>query len=236
MTAAAHEEWGLPGYWLSRPGGTNVDGLEPALRRIADAHVLNGTGGWVPMPLPCPVWVFLTWLGETMGLMLHGSGHPAIEAFTPRAPNDQSPDAFSKQCAVFATTDGIFATFYAVLDRRTKGFSFLDAALRFGDGNGDWSPTHYYFSLSRGAPVAPWRPGAVYILPPEGFRQQEPYRVGERTVLDPHFARRAPVRPLAKVRVQPGDFPFLDRVHRHDRELVDARAVDDPAGFPWREP
>ena len=213
-----------------------MDGLGPALRRIVDAHVVNGTGDWLPTPLPCPAWVFLTWLGEERGLMLHGSGHPAIETFTPRAPNDKSPDPFSKQRAVFATTDGIFAIFYAVLDRRTKGFSFLDAALQFADDNGGWSPMHYYFSLSHGAPAVPWRPGAVYILPPLGFRQQAPYRVGDRMVLDPHFARQAPVRPLAKVRVTPDDFPFLGRVARHDRELVDARSVEELAAFPWREP
>ena len=236
MAHGGHEDWGLPDYWLRRPGANRTDELDVALRRIADAYVLNGTGGWVPTPLPCPAWVFLTWLGEEMGFMLHGSGNPAIEAFTPRAPNDRSPDQFSKQRAVFATTDGIFAIFYAVLDRRTKGFSFLDAALQFADGDGGWSPTHYYFSFSHGAPAAPWRPGAVYILPAEGFRQQAPYRVGDRVVLDPHFARQAPVRPLAKLRVEPADFPFLDRIHRHDRGLVDARAVEDPAGFPWLEP
>jgi len=236
MADGDHEAWGLPDYWLPRPGVNRAGELEVALRPIANAHVLSGTGGWVPTPLPCPAWVFLTWLGEEMGLLLHGSGHPAIEAFTPRAPNDSSPDQFSKQRAVFATSDGIFAIFYAVLDRRTKGFSFLDAALRFDDGNGGWSPTHYYFSLSHGAPASPWRRGSVYILPPEGFRQQAPYRVGARMVLDPHFARQTPVRPLAKLRVNPEDFPFLGRVARHDREVVDARSAQEPAGFPWREP
>jgi hypothetical protein len=236
MADGGREDWGLPDYWLPRPGTNGAGKLRVALRNVLDAYVLNGTGGWVPTPLPCPAWVFLTWLGEEMGLMLHGSGHPAIETFTPRAPNDRSPDAFSKQRAVFATTDGIFAIFYAVLDRRTKGFSFLDAALQFADANGGWSPTHYYFSVSQDAPPAPWRPGAVYILPAEGFRQQPPYRVGDRMVLDPHFARQAPVRPLAKLRVEPTDFPFLGRVARHDRQRVDARSAGEPAGFPWREP
>ena len=235
MPDGGHDDWGLPDYWLPRPAASGTGELEGALRRIADAYVRNGAGGWVPTPLPCPAWVFLTWLGEEMGLMLHGSGHSTIQAFTPRTPNDRSPDQFSKQRAVFATTDGIFAIFYAILDRKAKGFSFLDAALKFADGDGGWSPTHYYFSLSQDAPAAPWRPGAVYILPAEGFTQQAPYRVGDRMVLDPHFARKAPVRPLAKFRVEPEDFPFLGRVARHDRQRVDARSAGEPAGFPWRE-
>jgi len=179
--------------------------------------------------------VFLTWLGEEMGLMLRGSGHPAIEAFTPRAPDDRSPDQFSKQRAVFATTDGIWAIFYAILDRDAGSFGFLNAALRFGDGKGRWSPMRYYFSLSHSAPAAPWRPGVVYILPPGGFRRQPPGRIGERSALEPHFARQAPVRPLAKLHVRPDDFPFLDRVARHDRERVDRRSVEAPYSFPWRE-
>lgn len=173
-------------------------------------------------------------LGEELGMKLHGSARPAIQAFTPRLPNDRSPDPFSKQRAVFATIDGIFAIFYAILDRGAGRFGSVDAALRFGDGNGGWSPTHYCFSLPHGAPIVPWRPGALYILAPEGFRQRAPYRVGARMVLDPHSACQAPVRPLAKLRVGPSDSPFLDHVARHDRERVDARCVEDATGFPWR--
>ncbi|MEJ2358185.1 MAG: hypothetical protein P8Y13_08905, partial [Deinococcales bacterium] len=110
------------------------------------------------------------------------------------------------------------------------------AALQFGDGDGRWSPMHYYFSLSHGAPAEPWRAGVVYVLPPEGFERQLPDRIGDRPVLEPHFARQTPVRPLAKVRVRPDDFPFLGRVARHDRERVDARSAEEPFGFPWLEP
>ncbi len=167
--------------------------------------------------------------------MLHGSGRPDIDVFTPRSPNDHSPDAFSKQRAVYGTTDAIWAIFYAILNRAPGAWSFLNAALQFADGEGGWSPMHYYFSLSHGAPAEPWRPGVVYVLPPEGFEQQPPDRIGGTPVLEPHFARRAPVRPLAKLRVRPGDFPFLDRIARHDRKRVDARSAEEPYGFPWLE-
>lgn len=46
-------------------------------------------------------------------------------------------------------------------------------------------------------------------------------------------ARLEPVRPLAKLEVKPGDFPFLDQVRGHDNDLVAERAAADPFGFPW---
>ena len=236
MAGGHREDWGLPDHWWPRPHADPQDDRDGSLRSFTDRHVLVGRGDWVPHPLPCPAWTYLTWLGEAKGLMLHGSAHPAIDVFTPCSPNDRSPDAFSKQRAVFATTDGIWAIFYAILARGGAPFSFLNAALQFGDGDGRWSPMHYYFSLSHGAPAEPWRPGVVYVLPAEGFEQQPPDRIGDRPVLEPHFARRTPVRPLAKVRVRPEDFPFLDRVARHDRARVDARSVAEPFGFPWLEP
>ncbi len=235
MTDERVEGWGLPSYWLPRPRPTGWGVLEGRLRRFTEGNVVNGAGGWLPAPLPCPAWAYLTWLGEEAGLMLHGSRDPAIDVFVPRTPSDHSPDTFSKQRAVFATTDGIWAIFYAILERSSGRFGFLNAALRFGAGDGRWSPTHYYFSLSHSAPAEPWGSGAVYLLPRDGFRQQPPGRIGDRPVLEPHFARQAPVRPLAKLRVGPRDFPFLGHVARHDRERVDACSLDDPYGFPWRE-
>ncbi len=238
MDGGERAGWDVPDYWLPRPLAPSAHGPpSPAsLEAFTGEHVLGGDAGEVPRPLPCPAWTYLTWLGEAKGLMLHGSGHPSIETFTPRAPNDRSPDAFSKQRAVYATTDGIWAIFYAVLARGGASFSFVNAAVQFGDGDGGWSPMHYYFSLSRGAPDRPWRPGTVYILPRDGFEQQPPDRIGDRPVVEPHFACPAPVRPLAKLPVLPEDFPFLDRVARHDRERVDARSAEDPYGFPWLDP
>ncbi len=41
------------------------------------------------------------------------------------------------------------------------------------------------------------------------------------------------VEPVAKLTVQPEDFPFLHQVHGHDDQVIDARAAADPDGFPW---
>lgn len=44
------------------------------------------------------------------------------------------------------------------------------------------------------------------------------------------------VRPLARLRVVPEDFPFLRQVRGHDKKVIDERAAADPNGFPWLAP
>jgi hypothetical protein len=93
---------------------------------------------------------------------------------------------------------------------------------------------HYFFSITGEILAAdPWRSGVIYILPREQFVQQEPYQLAGRLVHEPHWASAAPVRPLARLRVTPEDFPFLDQVRGHDPALVDRLAAADPEGFPW---
>lgn len=226
----------VPTPWLPRPDTGWSHGLERRLRGLAAWSLGAGDAGWIEAPPPVAPWSFLTWLGEIEGCLLHGSADPAIDRFTPRSPADRSPDAFSKQRAVFATSDGIWAAFYAILDRQAPSLRFLNAALQFRSGSERWSRMHYYFSVSARAPRAPWRPGVVYVLPPDGFRRQRPYRLGSSLVREPHYANPRPVRPLARMRVTPRDFPFLESVARHDPDVVDARAAADPHGFPWLEP
>jgi hypothetical protein len=43
------------------------------------------------------------------------------------------------------------------------------------------------------------------------------------------------VNPVAKLAVEPEDFPFLDRIRGHDDERVWTRAAADPDGFPWHD-
>lgn len=217
--------------WLHRPhlelAGAKLAEFEAAYRRL----VALG-GGW--LSAPTPIWAFLCWLADEKGLLLHGSPDPAIDAFEPRAPHDRSADDFSKQTAVFAASDGIWAIFYAVLDRDRPGMRFLNGAVRFADAEGRFGQARYFFSLTRGALAkGPWRDGTVYLLPRDGFVQQAPYRLGGELVLEPHWAAPSEVRPLARVAVSPEDFPLRSQVREHEPARVDAAAARDPEGFPW---
>lgn len=220
-------------HWLPRPERT-WDGETEAALEERYRRALAAGGGWLEPDLPVEPWAFLCWLADRKGLLLHGSPDPAIGCFEPREPDDRSVDAFSGRAAVFAAGDGIWAIFYAVLDRSLPNLRFLNGALQFELDRGRLSRMHYFFSVSAEAlRQGPWRDGVVYLLPRRGFERQPPYLLGGRRVLEPHWASPEAVRPLAKLRVGPGDFPFLDRVRGHDPDRVAERSRRDPYGFPW---
>lgn len=223
----------FPDYWLARP---KVD--LPSERDLEPLYqaALSAEGGWLEPPPDLPKWAFLTWLAEEKELLLHGSGVPDLTLFEPRTPKDRSPDDFSKQIAVFAASDGIWAIVYAVLDRANYPLGFSNGALQ-RQLPGGLTDMHYYFSVT--APELqqrPWREGTVYLLPKDRFVQMPPYELGALgTILEPHWASSEAVRPAAKLRVSPEDFPFLQQVRSHDDATVQARVARDPEGFPWLE-
>ena len=59
----------------------------------------------------------------------------------------------------------------------------------------------------------------------------QPYRGLQLAVAQ--WASLVPVRVLARLRIGPGDFPFLGQIHAHDPQVIKERAARDPDGFPW---
>ena len=200
----------IPDYWLPRPHTEFSDEVRSRARitlytqHIAKMDKVN----WLNA-LPVPKWAFLCWLADEKGLLMHGSGNPDVTTFEPRTPFDNSPDDFSKQTAVFAASDGIWAIFYAVIDRVNFRLRMLNGAMQFKTSEG-WTQMHYFFSVTGSVLERyPWREGTVYILPVEGFTRQPPYELGKHgLILEPHWASLESVQPLAKLAVTPEDFPF----------------------------
>lgn len=224
-----------PAYWLPRPSCAWVLEHESLFEKLHTQYVAPQQGDWIDAPLPVPKWMFLCWLAEQKGYLLHGSDASDIFEFEPRTPKDDSPDDFSKQTAVFATDDGIWPIFYAVINRRQFKVRMLNGALQFATSSGGWSDMRYFFSLTESVlEQRPWRDGTVYILPRDGFKQgPPPYELRGHLVLEPHWANSKPVRPAAKLQVTPADFPFLEQVRGHDDATVMASAARDPYGYPW---
>jgi hypothetical protein len=217
--------------WLHCPDSIDQGEVDAEMAHLW--QLARSSSGLFYVESPVPTWKFLCWLVERRNLLLHGTSDPGIGLFEPRRPKDGSVDEFSKQTAVFAASDGIWPIFYAVLDRSTPGVHILNAALRF-ESQGRLSPVHYFFSVAaRALRDNPWTEGVVYVLPRQGFVQQPPYRMGGRTVHEPHWACPWPVQPLAKIRVLPLDFPFLDQVRGHDEARIAEQSAVDPDGFPW---
>ena len=223
----------LPSFWLPQPefevSLADQIGMENLYRRFVEP----ARGAWISDEIPVPKWVFLRWLGEQKNLLFHGSGNPDIVEFQPRKPVDFSPDEFSKQAAVFATDDGIWPILYAVLDRALPGVRLLNAALEFEE-NSARTGRRYFFSVAEEALRRdPWHKGTVYLVPRAGFVCQPPYVVAGRLAHDPHWASLAPVRPWARLAVEPADFPFLAQVRSHDPGEIAIKSQQNPSEFPW---
>ncbi len=173
-------------------------------------------------------WQFLCRLANRRRIAFHGTGDPRIERFEPREPVDFAP--FGQQRAVFATSDPIWAMFYAIVDRRRHRLTLNNGCLLLED-TGD---AYYYFSVSRKAlPQRPWRTGYLYLLPADSFVEQPGGVYAGHQARVPQLASPVPVTPFARLRVAPRSFPFLEQIRGHDDErLADyARAV--MAAAPW---
>jgi hypothetical protein len=159
----------------------------------------RGTGDELSYAADAPKHAFLRYLLENRPVLLHGTGDPTIAEFEPRRQTDYD-GAWTD--AVFATDDPIWPIFFAVVNREVAR-SLVNSCSRL---NGQ---SHYYFSIGADPRTnEAWRTGWIYILPRATFR---PHRVGSE------WMSPLAVEPLARLRVEPSDFPFLADVVGHER-------------------
>ncbi|RCK70389.1 hypothetical protein DT076_06990 [Desertihabitans brevis] len=217
-----------PDWMLPRPpcvDGPEVDAAADALlAAVADPRITEPPGS------PYPLWRLLCSLGDRGRVLLHGSTTGSITELEPRSAEDVLE--FGAQRGVYASSDGIWALYFAVLDRSRYPYLHLNSCVEWGDP----PQRGYFFSLDRRRVGEPWTSGWVYLLPTDGFSRQVLDVLGAGPVRSAQWVSHQPVRPLGRVAVGPEDFPFRDRVRSHDDAVVGARAAADPEGFPWLDP
>ena len=152
--------------WTTRTHAAVEDFLSRGKPKAGDGlldvgPIVHGRGGVTP-------WQFLSALAERREIAFHGTGDPNIESFEPREPIDFAP--FGHQKAVFATTDPIWAMFYAVVDRDRYQLTLANGCILRMDAEGRPGLPHYFFSITDDAlREQPWRTGYVYFLPAATF-------------------------------------------------------------------
>ena len=228
----------LPDYWIERPP-MRVS----AATHAAIDELLTAADDAANLPLDVnellgrhedvEAWEFLSKVGERRRIAFHGTGAADIESFEPRQPIDFAP--FGDQKAVFATSDPIWAMFYAIVDRDRYELTLNNGCILVLDSTGRPGTPHYYFSITRDAlEERPWRDGYVYFLPANTFVEQPAGEYGGHTARVPQLASPVPVTPFARLRVAPGDFPFLAQIRGHeDHRLAEyAQAVMTAGAWP----
>ena len=174
------------------------DPVRGAADHAAFDELLEATppGGVVDYRLPQPRWWFLHHLVRS-GYLLHGTNEPEIAEFRTRA-ND---DAHGRPVdAVFASDDAVWPLYFAVVDR-----SFARSYINWCEHVPGAS--RYLFSIgSDPRDARSWRDGTIYVLPAETFTPTP----ASRELVSP-----VPVRPRARLRVGPDDFPFRRQTRGH---------------------
>jgi hypothetical protein len=206
--------------------------------KMAEFDVLidsTPAGSFIEYGLSSAKWQFLSYLCQSRDLVLHGSQNMEIVEVEPRKAGDVR--LFSMQNAIYATTDGIWAIFFAIVDRRNfQPLTLFNSCLDLRLPPDTYMGPLYFFSITHSALVkTPWCDGVVYILP-RGTFEQEPvqYMLGAE-IISPHWISPNPVRPRARLKVQPQDFPFLADIHGHDDEILSRLVEINPDGYPWPE-
>lgn len=201
-----------PGYGLEPPEGDADTERDRAFRDLLDR---TEPGGRIDWNLPYPKHEFVRWAQGLDEFVFHGSPNTAIEEFQPTRDSMELGDHGDRGNlnAVYATHDGYWAMFFAIVDRSRLRGSMRNGVFRWEDRNGH-TRTTYNFSLEQESLASrPFTDGAMYLLPRDTFRRLPYYHDGPES---DEWASDVPVRPAASLLLVPADFPFLDRIAGHD--------------------
>jgi len=153
---------------------------------------------------------FLDFLVREKGVLLHGSNEQAIQELEPRQANCRSKK-FGNMKGVYAVEDPLLPIFYSIKDKnRFKGLAVSGFEVAHDESG---SRKKYHFEVSRGTlEENPWSEGVVYVLPKETFEQGTD---DEGRPID-EWMSKIPVQPIAKLKVAPDDFRYLDKIQPID--------------------
>ncbi|MEZ0396744.1 MAG: hypothetical protein ABWK53_10000 [Anaerolineales bacterium] len=160
--------------------------------------------------LPYPKIDFLNYLCDWRGLVAHGSNQPNLKTLEPIRLSRDVTD-FGNRQQIFASPDAIWALWFAILDRE-KYRRTRNGCVAIGGG--ERREKYYHFELERAlAGQFPFTAGTLYFARPEDFPWR--HRLWALDLFGGEYEEwgsEAPVRPIAQIRVEPADFPYLDRV------------------------
>jgi hypothetical protein len=221
-----------PDFLLPRPSVELTSDKKNAFNFLWESRQDNG---FIDYQLPYPKWEFLSYISEMYELVLHGSQDKNIGTVEPRQAKDIK--SFSNQRAIYATTDGIWVIYFAILDRQKyPEMSLFNSCLQARIDPVNLSDPLYFFSITHSVLIQkPWCEGAIYILSRRFFQQEAPQQAQGVEIVLPHWISTVSTEPVARILVKPQDFPFLDQIHGHNDQRLVELATSNPNGFPWPE-
>lgn len=153
---------------------------------------------------------FLNYICDWRGFVVHGSPLNDLVTLEPvRKSSDKNE--FGNRQQIFASPDANWAMFFAILDK-SKFNQTSNGSVRIGRGQN--RVKYYHFELSKeNKENSPFTEGMIYITRAQDFPDKRPYPILEWFDAEiEEWGSTNPVSPLAKIRVSPRDFPYLDQV------------------------
>lgn len=187
---------------------------EAAFASLLQNILEKADGEWINYDLPYPKHEFIQYVIARDLIIFHGSNKDDIEAFSPVRKSYELRDESGRGNlqAVYGTHDGLWSMFFAIVDRPNLRGSIRNGVMYFQNQAGD-KLAMYNFSINQDQlPEKPWRQGTLYFLPRDTFAR---LKLTENTYSN-EWASEKEVKPLAKLSLEPEDFPFLDKIGGHD--------------------
>jgi hypothetical protein len=192
--------------FLPEPGSLLDDEKRAVFEQACHSMFERPLGNTLNYDCPYPKWEFLRYLVHYKDIVLHGSNLRDIKVLEPRNQTDYSGKPIT---AVFASRDGIWPIFFAIVNRNDYRGSVRNGC--WVVSRSGWERRFYFFSVNEEMfSKELWVEGTIYILPGEDFEL-----TNKGIVRFDEWANVGVARPIAKLAVKPEDFPFLDRVTGH---------------------
>jgi hypothetical protein len=114
---------------------------------------------------------------------------------------------------IYGTHDALWPLFFAVVDRAKISGSIRNGFSTFRNSH-DEEIRVYNFSINKDwLDKKPWRVGTLYFLPRATFRRMPFTAEGG---LSNEWVSEVPLKPMARLVIEPEDFPFLHQIGGHD--------------------
>lgn len=178
--------------------------------RLFNTYLLYQAKRPIEYDLPYPKIDFINYLCDWRGLVAHGSNHPDLPMLEPvRKSTDASE--FGNRQQVFASPDAIWAMWFAILDK-DRFHTTRNGCI--GIGSELKREKYYHFELERSLKDQfPFTTGTLYFARAEDFSTRHQIRSLNFFGGDfEEWGSTDPVKPIAKIQVEPQDFPYLEQV------------------------
>ena len=141
---------------------------------------------------------------------MHGSPLHDLDMLKPIRKSGDNNE-FGNRQQIFGSPDAMWAMWFAILDK-SKYNQTRNGCVRVGLGSGRIK--YYHFELPKtNRENKPFAEGTLYVTRPSDFPDKRPFPLLDYLNAEvEEWGSVKPVSPLARIRVTPEEFPFLEQV------------------------